>query len=156
MTLSKKTTICALQPQLVAIPGGIAWVCWEIATDLLACCLVTHCHTLSSPPFVLVYRWFHGVWLHGHGFMGRSFMGHGFTSGGQKFLVCIRCSCMLNATPFTERGKGLVTLQPSSCRHSRNLMWPIRSMLFVDHIHCHGVQLRHCVFSILLPNRNGW
>ena len=28
--------------------------------------------------------------------------------------------------------KGLVTLQPSSCRHDRNLMWPIRSALFED------------------------
>ena len=29
------------------------------------------------------------------------------------------------ATPFAER-KGLVTLQPLSCRQGRNLMWPIR------------------------------
>ena len=43
--------------------------------------------------------------------------------------------------------KGLVMLQPSSCPHGRNLMWPIRSVHFVDHIHCHGVQLRHNVFS---------
>ena len=28
--------------------------------------------------------------------------------------------------------KGLVTLQPSSCRHDRNLMCPIRSALFED------------------------
>ena len=44
--------------------------------------------------------------------------------------------------------KGLVMLQPSSCCHSRNLMWPIRSMLFVDYICCHGVQLRHNMFLI--------
>ena len=43
--------------------------------------------------------------------------------------------------------KGLVMLQPSSCPHSRNLMWPIRSVLFVAHIRCCGVQLRHNVFS---------
>ena len=35
----------------------------------------------------------------------------------------------------------------SSCCHDRNLMWPIRSTLFVDCIHCHGVQLRHNMFS---------
>ena len=38
---------------------------------------------------------------------------------------------------------GLVMVQPSSCCHGRNLMWPIRSALFVDRIHCHGVQLHH-------------
>ena len=43
--------------------------------------------------------------------------------------------------------KGLVTLQPSSCPHDKILLWPIRSVLFVDHIRCHGVQLRHNVFS---------
>ena len=31
-------------------------------------------------------------------------------------------------------GPGLVMLQPSSCRHGRNLMWPIRSVLFIAHI----------------------
>ena len=30
--------------------------------------------------------------------------------------------------------RGLVMLQPSSCRHDRNLMWPIRSVLFIAHI----------------------
>jgi len=35
---------------------------------------------------------------------------------------------VLQATPFAER-KGLVTLQPSSCPHGRNLMWPIGSVL---------------------------
>ena len=50
------------------------------------------------------------------------------------------------ATPFAER-KGLVTLQPLSCPDGRNLMWPIRSMLFIYCIRCHGVQLRHNIFS---------
>ena len=44
----------------------------------------------------------------------------------------------LTRHPFAER-KGLVMLQPSSCRHARNLMWPIRSGLFIDRICCHGV-----------------
>ena len=48
---------------------------------------------------------------------------------------------------FRRERKGLVTLQPSSCRHDRNLSGPIRSALFVDRICCHGVQLRHNVFS---------
>jgi len=43
--------------------------------------------------------------------------------------------------------KGLVTLQPSSCPHGRNLIRPIRSALFVDRIRCHEVQLRRNVFS---------
>ena len=47
ITLCKRTTIHALQPLLVAIPGAVARVCWGIA---MACCLVTHCHTSSSPP----------------------------------------------------------------------------------------------------------
>ena len=62
------------------------------------------------------------------------------------------------ATPLRRERKGLVTLRPSSCRHDRNLSGPIRSALFVVRIRCHGVQLRHNVFSgcsSLLPNRNG-
>ena len=51
------------------------------------------------------------------------------------------------ATPLRRERKGLVTLRPSSCRHDRNLSGPIRSALFVDRIRCHGVQLRHNVFS---------
>ena len=53
----------------------------------------------------------------------------------------------LQATPFAWERKGLVMLQPSCCPHSRNLKWPIRSVLFVDCIRSHGVQLRHKVFS---------
>ena len=37
--------------------------------------------------------------------------------------------------------KGLVTLQPSSWRHSRNLMWPMRSTLFIWLICCHGTAI---------------
>ena len=55
------------------------------------------------------------------------------------------CPNLASHTLRRER-KALVTLQPSSCRHDRHLMWPIRSTLFVDRIRCHGVQLRH-VFS---------
>ena len=61
-------------------------------------------------------------------------------------LVELDCSSLASHTLRTER-KGLVTLQPSSCRHDRNLSGPIRSALFIDHIHCHGAQLRHNVFS---------
>jgi len=55
-------------------------------------------------------------------------------------------SLVSQATPFEER-KGLVMLQPSSCRHGRNLMWPIRSVLFIAHICHHGVQLCHNLLS---------
>ena len=55
-------------------------------------------------------------------------------------------SLVSQATPFAER-KGLVTLQPLSCHHGRNMMWPIRSALFVACIQYHGVQLRHNVHS---------
>ena len=51
------------------------------------------------------------------------------------------------ATLFTEPRKGLVMLQPSNCHHDRNLSGPIRSAFFIDRICCHGVQLRHNVFS---------
>ena len=57
-----------------------------------------------------------------------------------------RILIVLQTTPFAER-KGLVTLQPSSCPHGRNLMWPIRSALFILHIRCHGEQLCHNLFS---------
>ena len=50
------------------------------------------------------------------------------------------------ATPFAER-KGLVTLQPLSCPHGRNLTWPIRSVLFLDRVRCHEVVLCH-VFNM--------
>ena len=61
--------------------------------------------------------------------------------------VCM-CVCVSLASHTLCRGrKGLVTLQPSSCRHDRNLSGPIRSALFVDHIYCHGAQLLHNVFS---------
>ena len=45
-------------------------------------------------------------------------------------------SISLSLTSHTIRRerKGLVTLQPLSCYHGRNLMWPIRSAFFVDRI----------------------
>ena len=45
--------------------------------------------------------------------------------------------------PHPSLREGLVTLQLLSCCHGRNLMWLIRTALFVDRIHCHGVQLHH-------------
>ena len=70
------------------------------------------------------------------------------------------CISLASHTLRRER-KSLVTLQPSSCPHGRDLMWPIRSALFVhvDRIRCHGVQLHHNVFigcQHLLPNRYVW
>ena len=50
---------------------------------------------------------------------------HTFTSPSQTVVS--------QATPFAQK-KGLVMLQPSSCPHGRNLMWPIWSALFVDRI----------------------
>ena len=66
--------------------------------------------------------------------------------------------CSLASHTLRREGKGLVTLQPSSCRHDRNLMWPIRSAFFVDRIHCHEynyVNMYLADVSILLPNCNG-
>ena len=51
---------------------------------------------------------------------------------------------VLQATPFAERGR----LQPSSCCHNRNLMWPIRSALFAYRIRCHGVQYVTCLVDV--------
>ena len=51
--------------------------------------------------------------------------------------------------------KGLITRQPSSCTHGRNLMWPIRSVLFVDCIRVMEYNyVTTCLadVSILLPN----
>ena len=56
--------------------------------------------------------------------------------------VAMRHTSLASHTLRRER-KGLVTLQPSR----QDLRWPIRSALFVDRIRCHGVQLRHNVFS---------
>ena len=50
----------------------------------------------------------------------------------------------------------------SRCNHwvvvTRNLMWPIRSAHFVHRLRCHGVQLRHNVFSGYqhLITRDNW
>ena len=58
------------------------------------------------------------------------------------------CDGLASHTLRRER-KDLVTLQSSSCPHGRNLMWPIRSALFVDHI-----RFRTVVYlADVLPNR---
>ena len=63
------------------------------------------------------------------------------------FSVYNRANSSLASHTLRRERKGLVTLQPSSCPHNKILLWPIRSMLFVDRIRCHGVQLYHNVFS---------
>ena len=52
-------------------------------------------------------------------------------NGGHiKSAQMTRSKCLVSqATPLRRERKGLVTLQPSSCRHDRNLSGPIR---FVD------------------------
>ena len=62
-----------------------------------------------------------------------------------RVIVPCKLCIVSQAIPFAER-KSLVMLQPSSCPHGRNLLWPIKSALFIDCICCHGVQLHH-VFS---------
>ena len=57
--------------------------------------------------------------------------------------ICYACS-LTSYTLWRER-KGLVTLQPSSWHHSRNLLWPMRSVLFIDCIRYHGVAIMSCV-----------
>ena len=60
----------------------------------------------------------------------------------------------LSLTSHTLRRerKGLVTLQPSSCPHDKNLMWPIRSVLSVV-MKYNYVTTCLADVSILLPNR---
>ena len=63
-------------------------------------------------------------------------------------LLCPHIS-VASHTLHRER-KVLVALQPFSCPYGRNLMWPIRSPLFVVTFvvnACHGVQLCHKMFS---------
>jgi len=38
----------------------------------------------------------------------------------------------------------LVKLQPSSCCHSRKVLWPMKSVVFVDCIHCPGLVITSC------------
>ena len=83
------------------------------------------------------------------------------TRMGNKFVIfsgialCYGDNLVSQATPFAAQRKGLVKLQPSSCCHRRNLMWPIRSALFVDCIRCHGVaitsqRVQHFIIYLLL------
>ena len=54
----------------------------------------------------------------------------------------------LASRTLRRQRKGLVMLQPLSCPNSsRSYIWPIRSTLCIDHIRCHGVQLRNNMFS---------
>ena len=45
-------------------------------------------------------------------------------------LLCIIMFCSLASYTLCRERKGLVTLQPSSWCHSRNLLWPMKSALF--------------------------
>ena len=83
------------------------------------------------------------------------------TQMGNKFVIfsgialCYGDNLVSQATPFAAQRKGLVKLQPSSCCHRRNLMWPIRSALFVDCIRCHEVaitsqRVQHFIIYLLL------
>ena len=78
----------------------------------------------------------------------------GLTSSFSEMIKKKKRACILVSQPtlFAER-KGLVMLQPSSCRHDRNF---IRSTLFVDHIRCQmfsGCQHLTAVFNNSIPWR---
>ena len=70
------------------------------------------------------------------------------------------CNTVAQATPFGSDHPlhtlcRVVMLRTSSCHHGRNFLWPMRSMLFEDCIHGHGVTVT-CVADVRILYMLGW
>ena len=78
-----------------------------------------------------------------------------FWESGFRLLAYDNYSSLVSqATPFTERN-GLVILRPLSCLQGRNMMWLIRSVLFVARIIVMEYNIMSCLADVgtLLFNR---
>ena len=128
-----------------------------VVSAKLSCCDIMCKSIPGSPPPILFVVWVRGepgneaTQIVAMASVQAGRWSSSYSAKGFCILVLTRSCALLpafvhpylvsQATPFAELRKGVVTLQPLSCRHSRNLIQLIRSALFVDCIRCHGITI---------------